>query len=128
MGKNRHTEGDSALEAQLDENLHLSESKKEKKKADKLKKKQERLELRASGSQPGSPMSPGAAGAHQEGAPGNGVSQFGPPDSMVDAELFLASVGITVPQGAPRLPVEYAGRRKIEASSSVFSKQKARCC
>lgn len=124
MGKNRHAEGDTAaIEAEVDD-LHLSESsKKERKKAEKLKKKQERVGGSGSGSAPGSPMSPSAQ--QQQESPSAVVSQYGPPDSMVDAELFLRSVGITLPQGAPRLAVEYGGR-KIEASSSVFSKQKAR--
>lgn len=125
MGKNRHTEGDNANEAQqLDENLHLGESKKEKKKADKLKKKQERLEQQR---QPGSPMSPGAQEGGGSGSGAAAVAQWGPPDSVEDAQRYLSTVGITLPQGAPRLPVEYAGGRKIEGSSSVFSKQKARC-
>lgn len=119
MGKNRHTEGDTAVEAELDD-MHLSaESKKEKKKAERLKLKAER----ASGSAPGSPMSPGGS---QKASGETSAAAFGPPNSMVDAELFLSKAGIHLPQGAPRLSVEYAGGRKIEASSSQFSKQKAR--
>ena len=46
----------------------------------------------------------------------------GPPDSMVDAELFLSAHG--VPAGLPRLHVHFDGK-ELHASSSVFCTTKA---
>jgi len=96
MGKNKNKEVEAAPEPVAVDKTALKEAKKAERKAERA--------------------------AKRETAKGDPCLS-GPPDSMVDAELYLAAAGI--PSGLTRLKVTYDGGKELEASSSQFSKTKA---